>query len=276
MSRTFPKQKRKDKAADKNKKVWLFVIIIGVAAGILIARIATFSLPETAPKMELKVEDLFPGEGREAMPGDTLIVEYTGWIKGNDTPFDSSKRYNKPYEFVLGEGRVIEGWEEGLKGMKVSGVRKLVIPPDMAYGEDGTPDGEIPPNATLVFEIELLDVVTTLAELPPTSITELKVEDIRAGRGSAAKAGSTLRVHYTGWLEDGSVFDSSRREEPIEFVLGNGEVIEGWEQGLPGMRVGGLRKLIIPPELGYGVKGARNYVPANSALIFEVELLEVR
>ena len=115
------------------------------------------------------------------------------------------------------------------------------------------------------------------ATLPPTTITELKIEDMVVGDGAEAKAGDTLKVHYTGWLEDGTKFDSSLdRNEPIEFVLGKGNVIAGWDQGLLGMKVGGKRRLIIPPDLAYGASGAGDLIPANAALIFEVELLEIK
>jgi peptidylprolyl isomerase len=210
-------------------------------------------------------------------------VEYVGWVYGTDKsqPFDTSGRHDKPFEFVLGKGEAIAGWDQGLAGMKAGGTRKLTIPSDLAYGARGALNGRIPPNAALEFDVELLDVITPLPELPPTSVRALVVEDRIAGTGTEAKAGSSLTVHYTGWLEDGTQFDSSRdasrdRDQPIEFMLGRGEVIAGWEQGLLGMKVGGIRKLIIPPDLGYGAQGASNFIPPNAVLIFEVELLAVR
>lgn len=105
---------------------------------------------------------------------------------------------------------------------------------------------------------------------------QLEIEDLALGDGEEAVDGKTLSVHYKGTLQDGTQFDSSYdREEPFEFTLGAGEVIEGWEQGMAGMKVGGKRKLMIPPSLGYGSMEAGN-IPANSTLIFEVELLEVK
>ena len=107
-------------------------------------------------------------------------------------------------------------------------------------------------------------------------MAELKIEDIKVGEGAAAKAGDLVSVHYTGWLTDGTKFDSSvDRGEPIEFPLGAGMVIAGWEQGLEGLKVGGKRKLTIPPELGYGEAGAAGVIPPNATLIFEVELMGV-
>lgn len=107
-------------------------------------------------------------------------------------------------------------------------------------------------------------------------MAELKIEDIKVGEGAAAKAGDLVSVHYTGWLADGTKFDSSvDRGEPIEFPLGAGMVIAGWEQGLEGLKVGGKRKLTIPPELGYGEAGAAGVIPPNATLVFEVELMGV-
>jgi len=110
-----------------------------------------------------------------------------------------------------------------------------------------------------------------------TTKSGLKYEDLKVGTGAAAKKGDTVRVHYTGWLARGSKkFDSSRDSgEPFEFELGAGKVIKGWDEGVAGMKVGGKRKLTIPPELGYGARGAGRVIPPNSTLVFEVELLAV-
>lgn len=105
----------------------------------------------------------------------------------------------------------------------------------------------------------------------------LIIEDITLGNGAEAAAGHTVSVHYTGWLTDGSQFDSSHdRDEAFAFRLGARQVISGWDEGVQGMRVGGVRKLTIPPELGYGRRGAGGVIPPDATLVFEVELLEVR
>ena len=108
----------------------------------------------------------------------------------------------------------------------------------------------------------------------------LQYEDTVTGQGTTAKSGRRVRVHYTGWLynngQAGAKFDSSKdRNQPFEFTLGGGQVIKGWDEGVAGMQVGGTRRLVIPPHLGYGARGAGGVIPPNATLLFEVELLGV-
>ncbi len=127
----------------------------------------TTAAPSEAPPAEagkvvvtpsgLNYQDLVVGTGAEAVPGKVVVVHYTGWLMNGDK-FDSSLDRGKPFEFPLGAGRVIKGWDEGVAGMKVGGKRILIIPPELAYGERGAGGGRIPPNATLKFEVELLEV----------------------------------------------------------------------------------------------------------------------
>lgn len=112
--------------------------------------------------------------------------------------------------------------------------------------------------------------------LPALAVAEVQIRELHPGEGPPAKRHDTVTVHYTGWLEDGTKFDSSRdRNSPFSLVLGQGQVIPGWERGLLGMQAGGQRELIIPPELGYGPRGAGGVIPPNATLRFEVELLSI-
>ena len=119
-----------------------------------------------APEAAVLVTDLVKGVGDEAFPGMVVIVHYTGWLYDPNAKdfrgrqFDSSRERGQPFSFHLGSGHVIRGWEQGIPGMKVGGTRRLVIPPELAYGSTGAGNGVIPPGATLLFEVELLAVET--------------------------------------------------------------------------------------------------------------------
>jgi FKBP-type peptidyl-prolyl cis-trans isomerase len=213
----------------------------------------------------LQYEDLKVGTGDAVKSGDFVEVHYTGWLKADGSKFDSSVDRKKPFITPIGMRKVIQGWDEGVVGMKPGGKRKLTIPFNLAYGERGRPP-VIPAKADLVFEIELLRV-----------LEGVKTEDLKAGTGAEAKKGDTVEVLYTGWLKsNGKKFDSSVGGEPFSFKLGAGQVIAGWDAGVAGMKVGGKRKLTIPAHLGYGERGAGDDIPPNSDLVFEVELLKVK
>ena len=107
-----------------------------------------------------------------------------------------------------------------------------------------------------------------------TTASGLVIEEVLVGEGAEVRAGQMVSVHYTGWLTDGTKFDSSKdRNEPFEFPLGARHVIAGWDEGVQGMKIGGTRKLTIPAALGYGARGAGGVIPPNATLVFEVELL---
>jgi peptidylprolyl isomerase len=223
------------------------------------------------------------GEGAQPQPGQVVAVHYTGKLQ-DGTVFDSSFSRGDPIRFPLGQGFVIPGWDEGIALMRVGGQAVLVIPPDLAYGESGA-GGVIPPNATLTFEVELVEVLegapAAPTEVDPAAYTTteqgVRYVDLVEGDGVGPNMGQLVEVHYTGWLEDGSKFDSSLdRGETFTFNLGMGQVIAGWDLGVRGMKIGGTRQLVIPPNLGYGESGAGGVIPPNATLIFEVTLVDIQ
>ncbi|KIG16071.1 FKBP-type peptidyl-prolyl cis-trans isomerase SlyD [Enhygromyxa salina] len=232
----------------------------------------------------LIVDDFLIGTGEEAKIGSEVSVHYTGTLD-DGTVFDTSKKRNRPYTFTIGEGRVIKGWDQGLPGMKVGGKRRLTVPAELAYGPRAK--GKIPANSQLTFTLELVAVVPPLPDPKgdeafagePLQKSELEgglvIEDFALGEGRVAADGDNVAVHYTGKLDDGTVFDSSvPRKKAISFVLGTGRVIKGWDMGIAGMKVGGLRRLTIPSDLAYGSR-AKGKIPADSRLTFTVELMSI-
>lgn len=186
-----------------------------------------------------------------------------------------------------------KGLQDSILAMKPGERRKVVCPPATAFGENG--GGPIPPNSTVLLDLELIKVTTEAdvhAELqkkidqliarvetetkqkPTATASGLMYVIVSEGAGATPKPENTVKVHYTGWLADGTKFDSSRDREPVELQLAR--FIPGWIEGVGMMKVGEKRMLIIPPELGYGERGYPPTIPAHAPLLFEVELLEIK
>jgi peptidylprolyl isomerase len=223
-------------------------------------------------------------EGSGEMPeeGDPVRIEFTAWLD-DGTRLDSSIDRGEPLVFVIGSEQIFPGLSEGVGMMEVGGQWQFVIPPDLAFGEEGA--GAIPPDTSLVFLVDLLEILPQ-GPAEPTDVDEdqyeetesgLQYYDLEEGSGAEVEAGQQVTVRYTGWLaEDGTKFDSSYdRGRTFTFIPGSGQVIPGWEEGVIGMQEGGVRQLLIPPDLAYGEQGAGNVIPPDATLIFEVELVEI-
>jgi peptidylprolyl isomerase len=246
--------------------------------------------------------DVIVGQGKEAETGEMVAVNYTGWLEESGELFITTVGESTPDRVVLGDAEVVRGLEEGILGMRKGGLRRLFVPAELGYGAEGNADLGVPGNADLIYDVSLVDILdpfpTPTPEPTPTppmqspgvapaSPPEVAGEevtldsgliyiDVEAGAGETAETGDLVAMNYTGWLEaTGVKFDSSlERAATYPVLIGTGGVIQGWDLGLPGMREGGVRRLIIPPELAYGDTG-QGSIPANSTLIFDVELVDV-
>jgi peptidylprolyl isomerase len=235
---------------------------------------------KTASGLQYKITTR--GCGEQVQKGDTVKVHYTGKLT-NDSVFDSSVKRNEPFSLKIGKGMVIKGWDEGIPLLHVGDKATLTIPPNLGYGNHAL-EG-IPANSTLVFDIEVLgtkagvrkwntkgkDTVTTASGLKFISLSDSK----QPNSGASPEAGNKVKVHYSGFLLDGTLFDSSvERGAPIEFTLGRGQVIKGWDEGIALLHKGQKGQLIIPYKLAYGENGRPPIIPAKAVLIFDVELVD--
>ena len=211
---------------------------------------------------KLQITDTIIGTGRPVQEGDIVTLHYTGKLE-NGNKFDSSKDHGEAFTTSIGVGQLIQGWDIGLIGMMAGGSRSLIVPAELGYGDHEIPG--IPANSTLLFDIELISIKAGLT-----------ITDINIGDGKTVEVGDMISIHYTGKLENGNKFDSSiDRGTPFECTIGVGQLIQGWDIGIVGMKEGGKRTLVIPSELGYGKRGAGAKIPSDATLVFEVELIKV-
>lgn len=231
----------------------------------LVSLIATAALL-TSAAYEVQMIDKKIGTGLEVGDGDVATVLYSGWLQ-TGYEFDTTNG-KPPLAFAVGAGDVIKGWDVGVKGMKVGGKRVLLVPPAFGYGDKQA--GEIPANSTLVFEVELLRVDKKGAE------PKIEVKTTTPGTGAAVKSGDRIKVHYRGKFLNGLQFDASYdRNEPLEVEVGVTRLIEGFTQGLIGMKLGEKRTVTIPYPLAYKEAGRPPRIPPRTTLVFELELVSI-
>ena len=222
------------------------------------------------------------GNGELPKAGDRVVVHYTGKLE-DGTKFDSSLDRNEPFIFELGARQVIKGWDEGIALLHKGDEASFIVPPELGYGSRAT--GPIPPNSTLLFDVELVNILPAI-EIDPFNIegkasittdSGLKYYLVKEGIGKKAAAGDEVTVHYTGYFEDGSIFDSSvKRDQPFKFTLGIKRVIAGWDEGVALMKIGDKMHFVIPYQLAYGETGYPGVIPPKATLIFDVELLGIK
>lgn len=227
----------------------------------------------------LKYKIIHEGNGQRAKAGDMVSVHYTGKLT-NDTIFDSSHSRNQPIKFKLGAGQVIKGWDEGIALLNVGDKAIFTIPPDLGYGSRAM--ATIPANSTLIFEVELVQIIERPKPFDVkgkdtlSTASGLKYIKLNTTEGVAPKSGDRVFVHYTGFFEDGKIFDSSvERGQVFNFMLGQGQVIAGWDEGIALLKKGEKARLIVPYTLAYGENGYPPHIPAKATLIFDVELMDV-
>lgn len=236
----------------------------------------------------VKAIDLEEGEGTEVQERSVVEMELTIWNADKELFFSSMDR-PRAASFLVGGNRAekppLDGLDIGVRGMREGGVRYLELPPEVAFGERGQPP-VIDPNATIYALITANEVSeprnppTALVDFDRAALTEtesgLKYIEIEPGDGDKPAEGDTVFAEYSGWLEDGTLFDSSyKRKNAFSFALGRGGVIPAWEETLADMRVGGKRIIVAPPDLAYGDRG-QGQIPAGATLIFEIELVDIQ
>ncbi len=262
----------------------------------------TIAAGQGATPAELKVSVLTPGDGAAVAKGDHIYVNYLGQLWAGKV-FDNSFDRGQAFDFDVGKGGVIPGWDEGLVGQKVGSRVLLVIPPAKGYGAQGA-GADIPPNATLVFVVDVLGSfnATSSATGTPVPFTDATLPKVTAeagkkptieipssgapaalvsktlvqGDGPAVETGKTLVAQYVGvvWAT-GKQFDASwDRGAVASFPIGTGKVIKGWDETLVGQKIGSRVLLVIPPDKGYGTNGnARAGISGTDTLVFVVDIL---
>lgn len=214
------------------------------------------------------------GNGEPPKPGDTVNAHYSGFL-ADGTQFDSSLDRGETFNFPLGQGRVIQGWDEGFALLKPGAKAILIIPAELGYGAGGA--GTIPPNATLYFDVELVEVSVSVPPKPvaegdyTTTESGLRYYDFVAGDGTTPQKGEVVSIDYTFWDGNGERYGSSADfGQALSFPLGIERMFPGLDEGVQTMRVGGERQLYIPAAL---MEGAG--LPPETDFIFEIKLLSI-
>jgi len=226
-------------------------------------------VPDGPTPTELEIDDLIDGDGAAATAGDLLTMHYVGVRHSDGGQFDASWDRGDTFSFTLGSGQVIQGWDQGIEGMKEGGRRLLSIPADLAYGS--TARGEdIPADSALVFVVDLVQVLTPPdVENAPAPVADLEIEVLEDGDGAPIEAGTLVELHYRAVLQTtGEVFASTWESgQPAAFVVASepSQSILAWDMGLVGKNVGDTIRMVIPPELG--ITDTTGQIPADATIV---------
>ena len=240
------------------------------------------SIPASLPT-ELVVTDLTEGTGAAAEAGDVVVVNYVGVRSADGTEFDNSYDRGEPFSVTLGAGMVIQGWDDGLVGIKQGGRRQLDIPADLAYGD--TPQGGvIQPGDALTFVVDAVAVISIpdASEAPDVAVTggpniaEIATVDLVTGDGAEIATGQHVYIHLIAFRADtGEQIDSSwPGGAPLDFTYDSGELMPSIESAMAGMKVGGRRQMTIPFEQGFGAGGNEQLgLPPSTDVVLVIDLL---
>lgn len=214
------------------------------------------------------VTELVLGRGPPVLPGDIARVRYDAWLWDAAAPEGKGAHADAgELEFVLNVDDVIRALRDGLRGMRAGGLRRLLAPPEYGLGSAGA--GAIPPNATLVLDVELLDVRSVVTDSAPFAAVA-----VAEGAGPVLADGQRVNLTYDGWLYDASAPRGEgrmfARGRAAVLVVGDGTAPSGWHRGLRGVRVGGTRRLTLPPDLAFGSLGRRPRIPPHATLVYEI------
>ncbi len=235
--------------------------------------------PEELLDIPVTKVDVEVGEGEEVGTAYRCAITYVGKISGGEIPFDSNDTKDTdgnpvkaPYMVIIGTRGAVPGLEEGLIGMKKGGKRIITIPWQKGYGKMGRPDANIGSKAILEFTVTLNDFVK------PGEAHKFDYEDIKVGAGREAKEGDKVTVHYRASYPNGMIFDDSRKRgekgTPFSFRVGANDAIQGVDYGIRGMKVGGTRKVWVPPMLSYGESGY-SVIQGGQIIYVDIELLHI-
>ncbi|XP_008301177.1 peptidyl-prolyl cis-trans isomerase FKBP10 isoform X1 [Stegastes partitus] len=218
-------------------------------------------------KVQIRTLSRPAGCNRTTAASDFIRYHYNGTLLSGQA-FDSSYSKNATYDTYLGQGDLIKGMDEGLLGMCVGERRVVIVPPFLAYGESGY-GTQVPPQATLVFEVLLVDVFN------PKDDVIVEVKEVPEGCSRRTVKGDYIRYHYNGTFQDGTAFDSSyQRNSTYNTYVGMGYVIRGMDKALQGLCIGEKRRITVPPHMAYGEDGVGDMIPGSAVLIFDIHVID--